>query len=101
MIFLYYFTIHSKSLYTSTILSAAVEIPGSCLAAFLLGYTRRVSLAGFFFVWGISGLFAPLFTAMGLEALRFSLAFFCKMCATACFTLVYINTQELFPTKIR
>ena len=95
------FSTCSKSLYTSTILSAVVEIPGSCLAAFLLGYTRRVSLSGFLIAWGISGISAPLFTLIGGHSLRNALAFFCKMCATACFTLVYISTQELFPTRIR
>ncbi|XP_070567472.1 organic cation transporter protein-like [Ptychodera flava] len=89
--------------YLNTAISGAVEIPANAASLYIpetvLG--RRWSMCGTFVVGGvtlITALFAP---SCEMEWIGITLAMIGKFCITIAFTIIYVFTEELYPTPLR
>ena len=53
----------------------------------------------FAFSWGIVGIISPL--GIAVPQLKSTFLFYCKSAASAAFTLMFVCTSEILPTKVR
>ncbi len=91
----------SGGLYISTALSGAVEFPAYALSIFLLSYFGRTTNIACFMVLGGLSLLGILVAAAFLPFIVTSLALLGKLCISSSFAIIYIHSNELFPTTIR
>lgn len=87
------------NVYSGLALSGIVEIPSAVLSMFCIAYTRRITTSAIFISWGIVGIIFPV--TLAVPALRNTFLFFCKSCASANFTLMYLITGEFILTSAR
>lgn len=91
-------------IYTGTMLSGAVELPAVLLTYLSIeNIGRRLSLAGFMTVSGVSCLAIQVLhgSSLGSHAIATSLALMGKMCIAASFKISYLLSGEIFATSIR
>jgi len=89
-------------IYTGTALSGAVEIPAVLLTYYAIeSYGRRLALASFMMLSGLSCLAIQVFRGSFLSSLATTLALGGKMCIAASFKVAYILSGEVFATSIR
>ena len=98
-------TITTSNIYTSTALSGLVELPATVLAIPLLNfYGRRKSLVIFMITAGVSCLLISGVEKIPIArvyALDVFLGLLGKLCISASFSVIYIHSNEIFPTTIR
>ena len=87
------------NVYTGLALSGLVEVPGGALSMFLITYSRRLTVVFTFVAWGILGISFPI--TLAVPWLKNSFLFFCKSCASANFTVLFMVTGELVITSFR
>lgn len=92
-------------IYTSTTMSGLIELPAYVVAVPLLNsYGRRKTLVMFMIVGGIACLMisaAEKLAALSKHEISSYLALIGKLCISASFSVVYIHSNEIFPTTIR
>ena len=98
-------TITEPNIYTSTALSGLVELPAIVLAIPLLNFNgRRKSLVIFMVIGGVSCLLISAVEKIPIAqfyALDVFLGLLGKLCISASFSVIYIHSNEIFPTTIR
>ena len=91
----------NKNLYLGTALSGLVEIPAYGLCLLTLKYFGRVTnIACFMIVGGIS-LFVIPFTHTVFPLMTTSLSLLGKLCISSSFAIIYMHSNEIFPTTVR
>ena len=91
----------SKDLYLGTALSGLVEIPAYALCLITLKYFGRVAnVAGYMIIGGLS-LSVIIISDPILPILSTSLALLGKVCISASFAIIYMHSNEIFPTTLR
>ncbi|KAF6017638.1 Orct [Bugula neritina] len=92
-------------IFLNSLLSGLVEFPAYVVCFFITGHPRigrKYSLAGSFFVGGVSLLACiPLLNQPDKHILLLVLANIGKLGCSAAFAIVYIFTAEIFPTVVR
>jgi len=89
-----------SAVYLSTALSGLVEIPAYVLAVILLPILgRRKTLVAFMVAGGVACTAIAVVSGMG--GLRGGLALLGKLCISASFAVIYVHSNEIFPTSIR
>ncbi|XP_063909977.1 solute carrier family 22 member 1-like [Zophobas morio] len=104
--FLFYgLTLNSVALagnsYLDFVLTALVEIPAYCICTWIIDkFGRKLSLSGSFFLTALACL-AFLIIPDDSEGGRLAVYLVGKFGATVAFTVTYVLTSELFPTRLR
>ena len=92
-------------IYTSTTMSGLIELPAYVVAVPLLNsYGRRKTLVMFMIIGGIACLMISVtdkLVALSEYEIASYLALIGKLCISASFSVVYIHSNEIFPTTIR
>jgi MFS family permease len=92
---------NKRDLYMGTALSGAVEFPAYALSIFLLAYMgRTTTISAFMIIGGVSMLSIPI-CAPFLPFISTSLSLLGKLCISSSFAMIYIHSNEIFPTTIR
>ena len=91
----------SDDLYLGTALSGLVELPAYALCMVSLKFFGRVTnVASYMIAAGLSLTFI-IFTDSFAPLLTTSIQLFGKFCISSSFTVIYIHSNEIFPTTIR